>query len=330
MNRVKCAAVFAALLAMVESAAPQVYPSRPITMINPFPAGGATDILVRTLTEHMKTSLGQPIIIENIPGAGGSIGTGRAARAAHDGYTLSFGNWASHVGSGAMYPLQYDLLKDLEPVALIATAPLWIVAKNSLPAKDMKEVITWLQANPDKALAATVGIGSGSHLCGLYLQKNTGTRFRFVPYRGGGPAMQDMIAGNVDLMCDLAANSLPFVRNGQIKAYAVMAKTRWFAAPDVPTIEEMGVPGLYVTFWHGVWVPKGTSQDVVGKLNSAIVAALADAEVRRRFADQGHEIPPRVQQSPDALAAYHRADVEKWWPIIKAANLKTISLPRVG
>jgi tripartite-type tricarboxylate transporter receptor subunit TctC len=322
MHKLISAAVIAATFAMIESAAAQVYPSRPITVINPFPAGGGSDILVRTLAEHMKGTLGQPIIVENAPGASGSIGTSRAARAAPDGYTLSYGNWASHVGSGAMYPLAFDLLRDLHPVALITTAPLWMVARKTFPAKDMADLIAWVKANPDKASAATVGIGSGSHLCGLYLQKNTGTRFQFVPYRGGAPAVQDMIAGNVDFMCDFAGNSLPFVRNGQIKAYAVMAKERWFAAPDVPTIEETGLPGIHVTFWHGMWVPKGTPDDIIGKLNGAIVSALTDPAVRRRFTDLGHAIPPREQLSPDALAVYHKADIEKWWPIIKAANLK--------
>jgi tripartite-type tricarboxylate transporter receptor subunit TctC len=317
----RAAALSVGLLLLAGSAAAQ-YPSRPITLINPFPAGGATDILARTLMEHVKGTLGQPVIVENVPGAGGSVGTGRAARAAPDGYTLSFGNWASHVGSGAMYPLTFDLLTDLEPIAYLATSPLWVVARKSLPAQDMKDMIAWLKANSDKASAATVGVGSGSHLCGLYLQKNTGTRFQFVPYRGGAPASQDLVAGNVDFMCDLAANSLPFVRNGQIKAYAVMAKARWFAAPDVPTIEEMGVPGLYMSFWHGLWAPKGTARDIVDKLNTAMVSALADPAVRQKFADQGHEIPPREQQTPPALATHHKAEIEKWWPIIKAANIQ--------
>jgi tripartite-type tricarboxylate transporter receptor subunit TctC len=321
MRSLPVGVALATLVSIVDVAA-QVYPSRPIAMINPFPAGGATDILARTLVEHMKGSLGQSIIVENAPGAGGSIGTARAVRAAPDGYTLSFGNWASHVGSGAMYPLQFNLLNDLDPVALIATSPLWIVARKAFPANDIKEMIAWLQANPDKASAATVGIGSGSHLCGLYLQRNTGTRFQFVPYRGGAPAAQDLVAGNVDLMCDLAANSLPFVRNGQIKAYAVMSKTRWFAATGVPTVEEIGVPGLYMSFWHGVWVSRGTARDIVAKLNAAVVSALADTDVRQRFAHQGHEIPPPEQQTPEALAAFHKAEIEKWWPIIKAANIK--------
>ena len=301
----------------------QDYPSRPITMIVPFPAGGATSILGRILAEHMKGVLGQPIVVENVTGASGSIGATRAARAAADGYTLSFGNWASHVGSGAMYPLQFDLLRDLEPVAFLANSPLWIVARNSLPPRDLKELIAWLKANPDKASAATVGVGSGSHMCGIYMQNRTGTRFQFVPYRGGAPAMQDLVAGQVDFMCDFAGNSLPNMRNGQIKAYAVMAKTRWFAAPDVPTFEEMGVPGLQMSFWHGLWVPKGTDAAIVAKLSSAVQAALADATVKQRFVDMGQEMPPREQQTPQALAAIHKAEIEKWWPIIKAANLKT-------
>jgi tripartite-type tricarboxylate transporter receptor subunit TctC len=322
MRTLLWSAVLAAGLATLESATAQVYPSRPITVINPFAAGGGSDIMIRTLAEHLKGTLGQPIVVENVTGAGGSIGATRAARAAPDGYTVSFGNWASHVGSGAMYPLPFDLLRDLHPIALITTAPLWMVARKSFPAKDMAELVAWVKANPDKASAATVGVGSGSHLCGLYLQKNTGTQFPFVPYRGGNPAVQDLIAGNVDFMCDFAGNSLPFVRNGQIKAYAVMAKERWFAAPDVPTIDETGLPGIYVTFWHGLWVPKGTPGDIIDRLNAAVVSALADGAVRQRFTELGHAIPPREQQSPAALAAYHKADIETWWPIIKAANLK--------
>lgn len=322
MNRLGASLLFVAL-AVAGGAAAQTYPSRPITMINPFPPGGATDLLARTLAEHMKGSLGQPIVVEDVPGAGGSIGATRAARAAADGYTLSFGNWASHVGAGAMYALPFDLLGDLEPVAYIATSPLWIVARLSLPAQDMKEMIAWLKRRPEQAAAATVGVGSGSHLCGLYLQKSTGTRFQFVPYRGGAPAVQDLIAGNVDFMCDLAANSLPFVRNRQIRAYAVMAGRRWFASPDTPTMEELGLPALHVSFWHGLWVPKGTPQEIVGKLNAAVVDALADPGTRQKFADQGHEIPPPEQQTPAALAAFHRAEIKKWWPIIKAANPST-------
>ncbi len=312
----------AALPALSQIAWAQAYPSRPITIIVPFPAGGATTTLARVLAEHMKTTLGQPIVVENVGGASGSIGTTRVARAAPDGYTLSFGNWASHVGSGAMIPLQFDLLKDLEPVAFLANSPLWVVAKKDLTPRDLKEFIAWLKANPDKATAATVGVGSGSHMCGIYIQNATGTKFQFVPYRGGAPAMQDLVAGQVDFMCDFAGNSLPWVRNGQIKPYVVMAKARWFAAPEVPTFEEMGIPGLVMGFWHGLWLPKGTPADVVSKLNRAVRAALADVTVKQRYVDMGQELPPPEQQTPEALAAYQKAEIEKWWPIIKAANVK--------
>jgi tripartite-type tricarboxylate transporter receptor subunit TctC len=298
------------------------YPSRTITMVVPFPAGGGTTLLARVLAEQMKTELGQAVIIENVGGAGGSIGVARVARATPDGYTLVFGNWASNVGSGAVYPVDYDLLKDFEPVARIADTPLWIVARKDFPANDLKEAIAWLKANPGKATAATVGVGSGSHLCGIYLENNLGVKFQFIPYRGGAPAAQDLVAGHVDMMCDQSSNSLPFLRSGQIKALAVMAKNRWSGAPEVPTVDEMGVPGIYVSFWHGLWAPKGTPTDIVAKLSGAVIHALADATVRQRFADQGQEIPPRDQQTPQALAAYQNADIERWWPIIKAAGIK--------
>jgi tripartite-type tricarboxylate transporter receptor subunit TctC len=316
------AIALAVTLAWVGGARAQDYPSRTITMVVPFPAGGGTTLLARILAEQMKTELGQTVIIENVGGAGGSIGVARVARATPDGYTLVFGNWASNVGSGAVYPVDYDLIKDFEPVARIADAPLWLVARKNFPANDLREAITWLKANPGKATVATVGVGSGSHLCGIYLQNATGVSVQFIPYRGGAPASQDLIAGNVDMMCDFSSNSLPFVRSGQIKALGVMAKQRWFGAPEVPTVEEMGVPGIYVSFWHGLWAPKGTPKDILAKLNGAVVASLANAEVQKRFADQGQEIPPRDQQTPQALATYQKADIDKWWPIIKAAGIK--------
>jgi tripartite-type tricarboxylate transporter receptor subunit TctC len=312
----------ALIVAMIGSAAAEVYPTRTITMVVPFPAGGGTSLLARILAERMTPELGQSVIVENVGGAGGSIGVAKVARAPPDGYTLVFGNWASNVGSGAVYPVDYDLLKDFAPIARVADAPLWIVARKTFPANDLREAIAWLKANPGMATMATVGVGSGSHLCGIYLQNATGVRFQFIPYKGGAPASQDLVAGHVDMMCDFSSNSLPFERSGQIKALAVMAKDRWFGAPEVPTVDEMGVPELYVSFWHGLWAPKGTPADVIAKLNAAVVAALADDTVRARFSDQGQEIPPRDQQTPEALAAYQKADIDKWWPIIKAAGVK--------
>jgi tripartite-type tricarboxylate transporter receptor subunit TctC len=322
MTSIRIAAASVVLLAVVGLAQAQVSPSRVITIVVPLPPGGATDTLTRALAEHMRGTLGQTIIVENVPGAGGTLGVGRVVRAAPDGTTLSVGNWATHVSSAATYSVQYDPARDLEPVAKLADTPLWMVAKNGLPAKDLPELIAWLKANPDKASAGIVGAGSGGHICGLSLQKATGVRYQFVSYRGGAPAMQDLVGGHIDFMCDMAANSLPQVRSGNIKPIAVMSKTRWFAAPDVPTAEEMGVAGLAISLWHGMWAPKGTPADIVGKLNAAVIAALADPAVRKRFVDLGQEIPAREQQTPEGFAAYHKAEIEKWWPIIKGAGIK--------
>ena len=316
------AAGAAALPVTSRMAMAQAYPSRPITIVVPFPAGGSTDPVARVLAEHMKGVLGQPVIVENVAGAGGTIGVGRVARAAPDGYTISIGHLGTHVVTGATYTLQYDLLKDFEPVSLLASTPVWIITKKTLPATDLKELIAWLKANPDKASAGTIGAAGGPQIAGVYFQKNTDTRFQFVPYRGGNQAMQDLVAGQIDLMFDQAANSLAQVRSGQVKAYALLAKTRWSSASDIPTIDEAGVPGLYISYWYGLWVPKGTPKDIIAKINSAVVAALADPAVRQRFTDIGQEIFPRDQQTPEALRSYQKAEIDKWWPIIKAANIK--------
>jgi len=324
MARLLFAAAFAAAM-QIAGAAAQDYPTRPITMIVPFPAGGPTDTLARILSEHMRLSLGQPIVIENVTGAGASIGAARGAQAPPDGYTLSIGNWTSHVGSGAMYHLPFDLLTDLEPVSLLTSAPMLIVGKKTVPANDGKELIAWLKANPDKATMATIGVGSAAHVCGIYFQDQIGTRMQFVPYRGGAPVMQDLVAGQIDLFCAEASQTLSYLRSGAIKGFAVMAKSRWPAAAEVETMDEAGAPGLYISFWHGLWVPKGTPKDVQAKLNAAVVDTLADGAVRKRLTDLGLLIAAREQQTPEALAAQHKAEIEKWWPIIKAANIKVDS-----
>ncbi len=278
--------------------------------------------MARALGERMRSTLGQTLLIENVTGAGGSIGVGRAVQAAPDGYTISMGNTGTHVATGAIYPLKYDLLGDLEPLALLATNPMVVVAKAGMAAQNLRELIDWLRANPNRVAAGTAGVGSGSHIAAVYFETATGTKFNFVPYRGTGPALQDLVAGQIDIIVDQASNSMAQIQAGRIKAYAVAANKRLPAASNVPTVDEAGLPGFHVSVWTALWVPKGTPRDVIAKLNAAVVDALADPTVRQRFADAGLEIPPREQQTPEALAAHHKAEIEKWWPIIKAANIK--------
>jgi len=314
--------VLGALVAGLVTAHAQSFPSRPITMIVPFPAGGATDPLARILVEHMRGTLGQTIVVENVAGAGGSIGVGRVARATPDGYTLSIGHWGTHALNGATYTLPYDVVKDFEPIALIANTPQWVIAKKTLQPANLQELVAFLKANPDKVTAATVGGAGAPQIAGIYFQRATGTQFPFVPYRGGAPAIQDLVAGQVDIMFDQSANSFQYVRGGQVKVYAVLAKARWSAAPEVPTADEEGFPGLHSAYWHGLWAPKGTPKDVIATLTRAVQAALADATVRERFAAIGQDIWPVEQQTPEALAAHQKAEIEKWWPIVQAAGIK--------
>jgi len=321
-----CLAAIALSLGAIEAASAQAsvqaYPSRPLTMIVPYPAGGPSDALGRVLAESMRGILGQPVVIENVSGAGGAIGVGRVARAAADGYTLSLGHVQTHVINAATQTLQYDVVKDFEPVSLLADTPQWIVAKGAFPAASLQEMIAWMKANPGKATVGAVGVGGPTDIAAIYFQRQTGTSFQLVPYRGGAPLVQDLVAGQIDLTFGQAANYLGHVRGGRLKAYAVLAGKRWWAAPDVPTMDEAGVPGLHSSFWHGLWVPKGTPKEVLARLNDAVVDTLADPTVRQRLTDLGQVIATREQQTPKALAAYHKAEIDKWWPIIKAANIK--------
>jgi len=322
MKRAAVALVLAIAAAHSAAAQAQPFPSRPITLIVPFPAGGPTDTLARILGERMRASLGQPILIENVTGAGASIGVSRAAQAAPDGYTVHLGNWTSHVGGGAMYPAVHEAALELAPISLISATPLMIIGKNALPPNNARELIDWLKANPGKASAATVGAGSAAHVCELYFQQKTGTSFAFVPYRGGAPVLQDLVAGQIDFFCAEASQTLSFLRAGNIKAFAVMARERWPGAPDVPTFDEIGVPGMYISFWNGMWAPKGTPPEPIARLNGALVETLADPAVRQRLTELGHVIFPREEQTPAGLAAFYRAEIEKWWPIMQAANIK--------
>jgi tripartite-type tricarboxylate transporter receptor subunit TctC len=300
----------------------QDYPARPITMIVPFPAGGATDSLARVLGEQMRGVLRQPVIIENIGGAAGSIGVGRAVRAPADGYTLSIGTSSTHVLTGGLYALPFDLLRDLEPVIQIGSEPLLIVGRKNLPADDLTGLITYLKGNPDKASVGIAGVGATGHLTGISFQKQTGTKFQFVPYRGNGPAMQDLLAEQIDFMIEPSSNFKSLVGAGSVKPFAITGRTRLPSSPDIPTADEAGLPGFFASLWYGLWVPRDTPKEIIAKLNATMVQVLADPATQKRLEQLGIQITPSVQQSPEALRAFQKAESERWWPIIKAANLK--------
>jgi tripartite-type tricarboxylate transporter receptor subunit TctC len=320
------ALLFACVLAITFGASStgtaQGYPSRPITIVVPFSAGGPTDILARIMSERMRRTLGQTVLVDNTTGAGGSIGVGKVFRSAPDGYTVSIGHWGTHVVNGAYYTLPYNLLTDSEPVAMIATNPQVIISKNAVPVRNLKELLAWISVNQDKLLMGTGGVGGASHMAAIYFQNMIGVKFQYVHYRGGAPAMQAILGGEIDLYVTQISNITSQVRAGKIRAYAVTAKTRQAAAPEIPTVDEAGLPGCHTSVWHGIWLPKGTPKDIVMKLNAAIVEALADPGVRERFADLGQEIPAREQQTPEALFVHHQAEIDKWWPMIRAAGLK--------
>ena len=300
----------------------QTYPTKPVVIVVPFAAGGPTDVLARILADRLTRALGRQVLVENTVGASGTIGVGRVAKAPADGYTVGIGHWSTHVVNGAVFNLNYHVMNDFDPVAMICTNPQLVVSKKDVPARNLKEFIEWVRANQSKVSAGTAGVGAASHVGALYFQKQTGTSFQFVPYKGAGPAMQDLIGGQIDMMFDQAANSLPHVRSGRIKAYAVTAKERSPAAAEIPSVDEAGLPGLYIAIWHGIWLPKGTPKEITARLNSAIVESLADETLRSRFAELGQTMATREQQTPQGLAAYHKAEIDLWWPIIKAANIK--------
>jgi tripartite-type tricarboxylate transporter receptor subunit TctC len=316
------ALTLAALTDAHDRALAQAYPSRPITMIVPFGAGGSTDAIARLVADRMRVSLGQSVIVENVSSPAGTLGVTRAARAAPDGYTLSLGTWPTHVLNGALFRLPYDLRTAFAPVALIAANPQLVVARKDLPANDLAGLIAWLKANPGRGLQGATGRGSSGHVIGLLFQQMTGTRYEFIFYRNNPQQLQDLMAGRIDLMFDFAGSALPYARTGSIKVFAIAQKTRLATAPDIPTVDEAGLPGFHFTGWHGLWVPNGTPQAIIAKLNTAVTDALADPGVRQRLAGLGQEIFPRDQQTPEALAAFQQAEIDKWWPIIKAAGIK--------
>jgi tripartite-type tricarboxylate transporter receptor subunit TctC len=310
-------------LGPIGAAVAQTFPTRPVTLIVPYGAGGPTDAVARIIAERMREPLGQNAVVENVTGANGSVGVNRAVRAAPDGYTVLLGNWPTNVVNGAIMTLTYDVLKDLDPVTLVSANPYVVVARKDLPANSLPELIAWLKAHPETATQGTAGPGSGQHVSGVYFQKSTGTSFNFVPYRAGSvDIIRDMAGGHIDITFDQAITALSHIKNGTVKAFAVTQKGRLAAAPDIPSVDEVGAPGVYISTWFGLWVPAGTPKDVVAKLASAARTALADPAVAKKLADLGQQIFPADQQTPEALAQYHKAEIDRWWPVIKAAGIR--------
>jgi len=315
-------AAFVHSLIFSETARAETYPSHPITIIVPFSAGGPTDAMARILGEHMQRTLGQAILIENVTGAGGSLGVGRVVRAPADGYTISIGHLGTHVANGAVYKLGYDLVTDLAPVVMLPSNPMVIVSRNTIPAKTLPELLAWLKAKPAPPTAGTAGAGSGTHIAGLYFENTTGIKLQYVPYRGTAPALTDLVAGQIDLIIDQTSNSISQIRAGTIRAYAVTDDKRVGSAPEIPSTDEAGLKGFHMTLWSGLWVPKDTPKDIVTKLNAAAVDAMNDSAVRDKFEKLGLEMPPQDQLSPTALGAWQKSEIAKWWPMIKAADVK--------
>jgi tripartite-type tricarboxylate transporter receptor subunit TctC len=301
----------------------QTYPSRPITLLVGFPPGGPTDALARLLADAMGRTLGQAVVVETVSGASGTIAAGRVVHAAPDGYTIGIGNWTSHVGSPAIYALDYDVQKDLQPISLLAYSPLWILGKEALPPKSATELIAWLKARPPTPTTfGTVGTGSAAQLAAVSFAKAIGVSFQYVPYRGAGPAIQDLLSGQIDLSCLEASSTQPYVQAGKMKAYAIVGEEHWPKSPNTPTLIEAGAPGVSLPFWHGLWTAKGVPKPIVDRLDAAVKTALADPGVRQRLDALGQVVFPADQQNPAALAAYEKTEIDKWWPVIKSLGIK--------
>jgi tripartite-type tricarboxylate transporter receptor subunit TctC len=309
------------LLALTAAPAAENFPAHPITIVVPFSAGGPSDAMMRILGERMKVTLGETILVENTTGAGGSIGVGRVVHSPPDGYTIGFGHLGTHVANGAIYKLNYDLVTDLEPIALLPSNPMIVVSKNAVPVKTLKELIGWIKDRPQPVTAGTAGAGSGSHVAGLAFEAATGLKLQYVPYRGTGPAMNDLVAGQIDIIVDQLSNSINQVRAGTIRGYAVTDTKRADSAPDIPTVDEAGLPGFHMTLWSGLWAPKGTPKDIIAKLNAAALDALKDPATRKQLENLGLQMPPADQSTPEALGTWQKAEIAKWWPIIKAAHV---------